>query len=300
MEYISGTVSRTAANVFALSAVRLILAGVYRRSLAERLPIALFHRIIQPGGMKPEKVRKLHENLFYAIWHTLSFTLVMGALLKRPWFRLYRDSWDAGHAYYEFPHELNAEEESLYLYELGFWISCLAFLTVETIRKDAMEMALHHAATIGLIAISHMHGFNRFGFLVLAIHDVGDIFLYSAKFFNYLGYSLLTNILFGTFVVVFFLSRLVIFPSVIWVTWTPILGYIEGINWRTQSGSIILPSLLLVLQLLHVMWFVLIIKMVVNMFKNEKKQVEGDIRSEDEGTSPEVTTIVNETTKKNI
>jgi hypothetical protein len=274
-------------NALAISGLRLLVAGVYRKSIAERLPAPLFSRLLPSHGIKGEKIRKLYENLYYAIWHTMSFILVCVTMLKEDWFWKYLQSWDAGHTSYDFPHPVTDAVESVYLLELGFWISCLAFLSVETVRKDSLEMAIHHAATIALIGLSHAFGYNRIGLLVMAIHDIGDIFLYSAKFFNYLNFAVITNVLFGLFVVVFFLSRLVVFPSVILVAWGPVTGYVTAFDWRDHHGSLILPSLLLVLQALHVMWFVLILRMVMNMFRNEKKQVEGDIRSDDEGTSPE-------------
>lgn len=274
-------------NFSTISAVRLLFAGVYRKSIAQRLPKPLFGKILSSSGMKAEKVRKLYENLFYALWHTLSFALVVLTMMKEDWFHSYLATWDAGHSFYNFPHSTSRDVESLYLFELGFWISCLAFLSVETVRKDSLEMTIHHVTTIGLIALSHAFGYNRIGLLIMAIHDAGDIFLYAAKFFNYLNFVYLTNALFGLFVVVFFISRLLVFPSVIFVAWGPITGYVNAFDWREHNGSIILPSLLVVLQILHVMWFYLILRMVVNMFRNDKKQVEGDIRSDEEGTSPE-------------
>jgi hypothetical protein len=274
-------------NALAISGVRLAFAGVYRKSIAQRLPSPLFSRLLPSQGVKGEKIRKLYENLYYSIWHTVSFLLVTSTMLHEEWFLKYLQSWDAGHTCYGFPHNITGAVESVYLLELGFWISCMAFLSVETVRKDSLEMAIHHGATIALIGLSHAFGYNRIGLLVMAIHDVGDIFLYSAKFFNYLNFAIITNVLFGMFVVVFFISRLVVLPSVIFVAWGPVTGYIDAFDWRDHHGSLILPSLLVILQVLHVMWFFLILKMVLNMLKNEKKQVEGDIRSDDEGTSPE-------------
>lgn len=270
-----------------ISLLRLLVAGVYRKSVAERLPDPLFKRILPCETLKGERLRKLHENLYYAVWHTSSFALVISTLLKEEWFHSILSTWDFGYTCYEFPHYISPEANTVYLIELGFWISCLLFLTVETVRKDTPEMTLHHVATISLVAISHAYAYNRIGLVVMAIHDIGDIFLYSAKFFNYLNWSKVTNVLFGTFVIVFFISRLVIFPAVIRVAWGPVTGYIEEINWRDTPGSILLPSLLLVLQILHIMWFILIIRMVHRLARSEKRQVEGDIRSDDEVTSTE-------------
>jgi hypothetical protein len=281
------TIEEVCKNLLIVSIARLILAGVYRKRIAERLPDPVFKRFIDHVGIQGDKARKLYENLFYAIWHTMSFVSVILTLLKEEWFMKYWETWDAGHSCYGFPHHISQDVKSVYLLELAFWISCLLFLTVETVRKDTFEMAIHHVATISLIGLSYIFQYIRIGLLVMAIHDIGDIFLYSAKFFNYLNKVVVTNLLFGIFVIVFFISRLVIFPGVIRVAWGPVTGYIENISWRDHTGSILLPSLLVVLQMLHLMWFALIIRMVVRLLRNEKKQVEGDIRSDDEGTSPD-------------
>jgi ceramide synthetase len=154
-------------------------------------------------------------------------------------------------------------------------------MAVETVRKDFKEMLIHHVATIGLISLSHYFGFHRIGYVVLLIHDIGDIFLYSAKFFNYLKWNIITNILFGLFAIVFFAARLVAFPFVITTSWYATMGYVEGIDGNTIVGAPILPTLLTVLQVLHFMWFGLILRMVYRMLSN-KESSQKDIRSDDE------------------
>ena len=280
-------------NFTIISLVRLVFAGVYRGWIASALPKPVLQRVLVPEGMRTDKLRKLHENMWYSVWHTFSFTLVITTMASEDWFMNMVSSQDYRWTFYDYPHNMPEHIDDIYSVELAFWISCLFFLAVETVRKDFIEMLVHHASTIGLIGLSYAYSYHRIGLTIMAVHDVGDIFLYSAKFFNYLGLKFLTNTLFVIFVLVFFVFRLVVFPQLIRVTWGPLTGYLPNVPYDSFRGGIILPILLSTLLALHLMWFGLILKMVLHMFKAESKQVERDIRSEDEDepvkdtTSPE-------------
>ena len=268
-------------SLIVITISRLLLAGVYRKSLASRLPKSLFGRILAPKFLSDDKKRKLHENVFYTIWHTLSFFIVLFSVRSEPWFEQMIASRDSGWSVYGWPHVFSDLETSLYMFELAFWVSCLLFMAVETVRKDFKEMLIHHISTIVLISISYMYGFVRIGFVVLLVHDIGDIFLYSAKSFNYMKFEYTTNVLFGAFVVVFFFSRLVVFTFVVRSAWLGALNYYPQMNGTAERGAAILPLLLIVLQLLHYMWFGLIVRMIYRMIFKENN-AQKDIRSDDE------------------
>ena len=281
MEFTEG-VPVFGANFLVISTMRLLFSGVFRGSIASRLPEPLLKRILSPDGMKPERVRKLHENLWYSVWHTISFFLVTQQIFGESWCQPMLESWDFRWTLYGYPHTMPESAKAVYLLELGFWVSCLLFMAVESLRKDFIELMVHHIATITLISLSYVYGYYRIGLLVMAVHDVADIFLYSAKICHYLDLKLSTNVLFVKFVIVFFISRLLVFPFVIRVSWGPFAGDFPEFDYREYGGSLILPSMLSVLQGLHCMWFYLILKMLWKMLNAETKQVEGDIRSDDE------------------
>ena len=291
----SNALSTLVINFLIISVVRLTFAGVYRSSIARRLPRPILQRFLSPPDMKEDKLRKLHENLWYTVWHTLSFVSVVKVLLSEDWAISMIKTQDYRWTIKSYPHSMSPDVVAIYLMELAFWVSCLFFLAVETVRKDVVEMFVHHCSTVLLISLSFMYSYHRIGLTIMLLHDVGDIFLYSAKFFNYLRYKNLTNLLFVVFVVIFFIFRLVIFPQVIRVAWGPLTGYIENVTPDQFEGVYVLPSLLSVLQALHIMWFVLILKMVFKMLRAENKQVEGDIRSDEEAdSSAEVTTAASD------
>lgn len=277
--------SFVALTFFGVTLARVLVAGVYRRAIADRLPSPILHTFIHPKGITTDKLRKLHENWFYWMWHTLSSSIVIHTMLREDWFWFMLSSRDTRWTLTDWPHSVPCNVRDIYLLELGFWLSCVAFLAVETPRKDYLQMGVHHVTTVVLIGLSYMYGYYRIGLLIMALHDIGDVFLYSAKFFNYLQAVVVTNVLFGIFVIVFFISRLVLFPSVLRAAWGPVTGYLPEVDYRQFPGSYILPGLLTVLQILHLIWFVLILKMVNRMFIVESSEPTKDIRSEDEQES---------------
>ena len=186
-------------------------------------------------------------------------------------------------------HRLSDPIKLYYLIQLGCYFHQLMWCEVTSSRSDALEMILHHIATITLLSISYITNFTRIGSLILLTHDVADFFLEFAKCFNYIkqnnkAYSkpcgILCDILFGIFVVVFFVSRLIYYPFYILNSYFFTKGYC-GYDFL---GGKFFSFCLLLLQCLHVYWFALIVVMVKKLLS--PKGIETDCRS-DNGSAKE-------------
>lgn len=152
-----------------------------------------------------------------------------------------------------------------YQFALGCYIHQL--LWTEVTRSDAVEMILHHFITIALIVCSYLTGFTKVGSIIILLHDIADIFLETAKVFNYCsqkpGYKWLkawiVDPMFGVFAVSFFLTRLVYYPY-------NIIGSVVTEGWGSFTCTVhscwFFVFLLSALQLLHVFWFYLIVRMI--------------------------------------
>ncbi|KAF7658057.1 hypothetical protein LDENG_00018120 [Lucifuga dentata] len=142
-------------------------------------------------------------------------------------------------------------------------------------------MFVHHLATVGLITFSYVNNMARVGSLVLCVHDTSDFLLEAAKLANYAKYQRLCDSLFIIFSVVFFITRLVIYP--IWI-----LNSTMFESWAIVGPF---PSwwlfnfLLLVLQVLHIIWSYLIARIAVKAMLRGK--VSKDVRSDIESSSEE-------------
>ena len=187
-----------------------------------------------------------------------------------------------------------------YQLELGCYLHQLYWTEVD--RKDATEMIIHHCSTILLILWSWCTNLTRIGTLILLIHDIADIFLESAKCINYAAISKgpmnrkwlspICDTLFAIFAITFGVSRLYIYPR--YCVAALIFDSADIFQTRNWFGYWIFSALLCTLQALHIMWFYMILKMVYGLL--QKGNVEGDVRSDDEGDEDEEWT---ESTEKN-
>jgi len=171
-----------------------------------------------------------------------------------------------------------------YQVELGCYLHQLMWTEVD--RKDSTEMIIHHVSTIFLIMWSWCSNLTRIGCTILLVHDVADVFLESAKCVNYAslskGRKWLSSIcdsLFAVFATTFAVSRLYYFPRhcVASLVWEAPVEFSGRTDWY---GYYIFTALLCTLQILHVFWFAMIVKMVYGLLM--RGEVEGDVRSDNE------------------
>jgi len=275
-----------------MSAIRLVLSGMVNTKI-NNFPCVF--RLLS-RGLEEEKRRKFHENLWYGIWHTLSFIAGTRILLNQGWlYELFINS-DNTVLLSDFPQYADVmNARTYYLVELSFWISCCIYLFVETKRKDRIEMIIHHVSTVILVLYSYYYGFTRSGLLIMYLHDIGDVFLYLAKASQYRRFQHIADIFFAMFAITFYIPRLVLLP--VWVAYPLILvfnfeayeQYWDPITSSTPPHSLsCMISLLCVLICLHIMWGMTIARMIVRTFSSKKSvTVEGDPRSdgEDENSS---------------
>lgn len=241
--------------------------------------------------------RKISENLFYTMYHSSSvflFTLVMKG---ESWtLRPFTDEMIVqGLTHPRFP-PLSPLMRFLYMYDLGFWISATFFICFFDKRlSDFRILFFHHLASIALILTSYRFGYVRFGVLLMALHDIGDVFLYGAKFVHYLRYNGWDTAIFAVFAVVFYVTRLLVLPRLIYAAAKETLqigidvpgfnewfAYIDVYIWHW----LVLVILLCALQVLHCFWFSLVLRMAYReLFLGKKITDEGDIRDSSDSDS---------------
>ena len=272
-----------------LSVIRFTLSGMVSSWLRE-VP-CLFQMFSK--GLPSAQARKLHENLWYTIWHTVSFLLGLAQIYSQPWIVDLFLHWDTEAVVGGYPQSAGSMGfKRFYLFELGFWLSCCLFLGFETKRKDFSQMIIHHASTVILVAFSYLLDFCRGGILVMILHDVGDVFLYSAKTSQYRGWHKLADILFILFAAIFFFSRLILLPAallypLVYSLWrgneSPGMMIITAHGQNFKLG--VLTAVFGCLILLHCNWGVIIVKMIVRTIRSKGTKSaanEGDPRSDDE------------------
>jgi len=156
---------------------------------------------------------------------------------------------------------------------VAFYLHALIVVFQEKRRKDFVVMVSHHVATVILITLGYCFSMYHMGGVIIGLHDFADMFLYFTKMLHYSKQAdWIVTSSFVTFAITFFLTRIILFPMVVYWHYT-FSSY--GLGF-----SIVLYPLLIALYIMHVYWFWLIVKMIKKTLI--QKKVEQDIRSDDE------------------
>ncbi|KAL9245039.1 hypothetical protein vseg_018738 [Gypsophila vaccaria] len=224
------------------------------------------------------KLLKCSESLWKLTYYAAVETWILRITLGQSWL------YDTHDYFRGWPHHhLKLPLKLFYMCQCGFYIySIAALLTWETRRKDFAVMMSHHVITVLLIAYSYITRFFRVGSIVLALHDASDVFMEAAKVFKYSEKELAASILFGFFAISWLILRLVYFPFWVIRATSYLMGdYLNLSESYPRSLYYVFNTMLLMLLVFHVYWWILICSMIMRQLKNKGKVGE-DIRSDSE------------------
>lgn len=159
-------------------------------------------------------------------------------------------------------------------------------------------MLIHHLVTILLLTFSWACNFVRIGTLVLVIHDFADVPLEGAKVCRYIRASeFKSNCIFGIFTLSWIFSRLGLLPYRV----------ISYTSWHGLNVIPIFPAyyvfntLLVALQILHVIWTILILKIAYNaIYADGVKDLREDSSLSGGSTSSSSTTSTSTTEEEEV
>ncbi|XP_017306282.1 ceramide synthase 5 isoform X1 [Ictalurus punctatus] len=225
---------------------------------------------------KPSTRTKFCESMWRFTFYLGIFTYGFCFLWQSPWM------WDTRQCWYNYPYQaLSPGLYHYYVTELAFYWSLMFSQFTDIKRKDFLIMFVHHLATVSLISFSYVNNMARVGSLVMCVHDASDFLLEAAKLANYAKYQRLCDSLFVVFAAAFIGTRLIIYPfwilnSTMFESWEIIGPYP---SWWLFN------VLLLVLQVLHIIWSYLIVRIAFKAIMRGK--VSKDVRSDIESSSEE-------------
>lgn len=224
------------------------------------------------------KARKCSESMWKLTYYATVEACIVKITCHEPWVM------DSKGYFRGWPNqELPLPLKLYYMCQCGFYIySIAALLTWETRRKDFSVMMSHHVITVALIGYSYITRFFRIGCIILALHDACDVFMEAAKVFKYSEKELAASVSFGFFAISWVILRLIFFP--LWVIKSSSYDIREFLDLSEAYPTFlyyVFNTLLLVLLVFHMYWWLLIFSMIWRQLKNRGKVGE-DIRSDSE------------------
>ncbi|KAI7790780.1 ceramide synthase 5 isoform X1 [Triplophysa rosa] len=227
---------------------------------------------------KPSTQTKFCESMWRFTFYLCIFIYGVGFLWQSSWM------WDTRQCWFNYPYQvLTPGLYYYYITELAFYWSLMFSQFTDIKRKDFLIMFVHHLATVSLISFSYVNNMVRVGSLVMCVHDASDFLLEAAKLANYAKYQRLCDAVFVVFGMVFFGTRLIIYPF--WILNTTLFESWEIIG--PYPSWWLFNCLLLVLQILHIIWSYLIARIAFKAIMRGK--VSKDDRSDIESSSEEET-----------
>ncbi|KAJ3183808.1 hypothetical protein HDU87_005924 [Geranomyces variabilis] len=157
-------------------------------------------------------------------------------------------------------------------YKTGFssyLYGSISIIFFEPRQKDFAVMVSHHLVTLSLMFLSYLWPYFRIGCAILLLHDLSDPIMELAKMALYAGKTRLADALFGTFALVFIVTRNWIFPFYIirsvfqYAYDAPHPTLAMGISVRDAA-----VAGLCMLELFHLFWASLILRMAKNAIVN--------------------------------
>lgn len=179
----------------------------------------------------PEKITKFGEYCFRLLYHSLISVYGLWYFSSKSWW----DSANGGtkNLWNDWPNQpIEPGMTWFYLIQAAYNIQALlSLLTLslefrvqssslvvwsDRVRGDFREMVIHHIVTNSLIFLSSFYRLHRVGSMIYLVHDVSDVPVDLSKLANFMKWRTSTLICFIIMVIVWVITRLGIFPFVIY------------------------------------------------------------------------------------
>jgi ceramide synthetase len=221
---------------------------------------------------KPTTLTRFTESAWRITFYAFAFVYGIYTLSDKPWM------WNSIHCFIDYPHHSVSNTEWWYYnIELAFYLSLIVSQFYDIQRKDFWQMFIHHIVTVMLLCFSWACNLVRIGTLVLVIHDFADVPLEGAKLARYVRNDTVSNIVFAVFTVSWIVSRLGLLPY-------RVIAYSSHYALEVVPmfpAYWIFNALLCALQVLHIVWTWLILRIAYNAIYNDGVK---DLRESDETT----------------
>ena len=207
---------------------------------------------------RPDRVARFAMVVFKTVWYFGITAFGLYSFTATEWLPpCLGGIGDADAAFAGWPrHEATRAQKQWYILQMAYHLHSCAYLIARgRKRNDRVEMAIHHLASTGALAMSWRSNWLRVGILVVVAHDCSDIFTYGVKVVVDTGKKLPTGVLYVGCLASWAWMRLYVLPWVIIgrvITLAPpLMGAGPAYAFAACLGALFA---------LHVYWYVLILR----------------------------------------
>ncbi|XP_030477440.2 ASC1-like protein [Syzygium oleosum] len=266
--------------------VRLFLDTFIFEKSARRLIFGDRHaKLDLEARHRRKKINKFKESA--CVYFLSAEIFALSISYDEPWFTSTKYFWVGPENQVWPDQKIKLKLKGLYMYASGFYIySLFALVFWETRRSDFFVSMGHHVVSIILLVLSYMFRFARVGSIILALHDVSDVFMEVAKMSKYSGYERIASCSFLLFVLAWTTFRIIYFPF--WIlrsTSHEVLLTLDKellVAHGFMCYYYVFNTLLFFLLVINIYWWWLLCGMLVRQVR-ARGQISDDVRSDSEG-----------------
>ncbi|KAI1291154.1 longevity-assurance protein [Xylaria venustula] len=258
------------------------------------------------GLNNKKRIARFSEQGWMFMYNAVFWTLGMHIYLNSPYFLKLEELWT------DWPErEMMGLIKGYVLAQLAYWTQQLLVVNLEARRHDYWQMIAHHLATTSLIITAYANHHTRVTNLIFVLMDIIELIFPLAKCLKYLGFTTITDVIFGIFMVTWLVTRHVFYLMVCWSVYydsprhMPTSCYegpadnlqgplpvpegrsylLEpfrdsmGVVCMTEGIRTVFLSYLLLLQAIMIPWSAAIVRVAMQVVRGDNAE---DVRSDDE------------------
>ncbi|KAH3746111.1 ceramide synthase 6 [Pelomyxa schiedti] len=293
---------------FGVAAAFTVAIVVFRVLLSKFVLSSLTEAWVNHKEWDESELRQRREKFEHCFFLSLYYITATGF----GWYALYDKSWvpaaivpgasgEVNNCWTNFWFQFNercTEVKLYYMLSLGYTFQSLFFLIVRKHRRNFFEMAIHHTLEMLLIIYSWGYGYVRIGTLVLALHDVGDVFINVLRCANELRFVKTSVFLLLSTLVTWVWFRLWAYPwyvirSTMFYAYDIVMSTGGGVGESSliaHEGYYFFNAMLCALYVLHWFWFYMFLKITYHALFMNRVDDEVDVvvteKHEQEQTTP--------------
>lgn len=201
---------------------------------------------------KSNKMDSFTKCAWEMTFYTLNTIYGLASLWKMSWFWNIKD-------YFENASFHNIENEIwwFFMVSMAYFVGDIYTQIFNVKRKDKMAFIIHHVIVIVTLVLAFITHFHRIGTVLLVLSDICTPFFHVGRMCVYTGFYKMSKLLLVCFSLLWFVTRMAIFPLLIWQCYL----FIWDLDFTMPAYYAMLVGLLGIMAL-NVIWSYLLLMVI--------------------------------------